>query len=489
MAACGGGGSDPPQQTEASRSDIAFASSTASVTPFIALAKFTGRSLAEVSAVAFTIAPRAGAYARPVHVTWSLAALQARGDAPGDGTLTLPVFGLYANASNAVSVDVTFQDGSIQTLPISLATAAYVDPNGIYDHPAILQARDPGVSLGFDYIYLKSGLGTPIVIDTDGAIRWVATGLDSSFSSTFTDGTFIVGNQKTPALYRLELDGTLTAGSAGLATAVDFTHNIGPGKTALLAEFDTRIDGIVNTESTIAEMTPAGAILAQWDFAKIIGDYMTSHGDNAADFVRPGANWLHLNSSIYDPSDDSLIASSRENFVIKVDYATGDIVWILGDPTKYWYTFPSLRAKALALPVGDFYPIGQHALSFTSDGLLMLYDDGAPSFDQPPGEPAGATRPYSVVSAYAIDPAAMTAHEVWRYDHGQDIKTPMCGSAYQGANQSLLIDYATADASTHTRLVGLDAAHHVAFDYEYANESCSTGWNAQPIAFNALSIQ
>jgi hypothetical protein len=83
----------------------------------------------------------------------------------------------------------------------------------------------------------------------------------------------------------------------------------------------------------------------------------------------------------------------------------------------------------------------------------------------------------------------MTGHEVWRYDHGQDIKTPMCGSAYEGNDQSLLIDYATADSSTHTRLVGLDANHAVAFDYEYANANCSTGWNARPIAFDALDIE
>ena len=43
------------------------------------------------------------------------------------------------------------------------------------------------------------------------------------------------------------------------------------------------------------------------------------------------------------------MVSSRENFVMKLDYHTGNIIWILWDPSKYWYTFPSLRAKALTL--------------------------------------------------------------------------------------------------------------------------------------------
>ena len=93
-------------------------------------------------------------------------------------------------------------------------------------------------------------------------------------------------------------------------------------------------------------------------------------------------------------------------------YSTGMIIWILGDPTKYWNTFPSLRAKALTLAPGGLYPIGQHVLSITSDGLLMLFNDGLGSLNQPASEPAGQTRTYSAVSAYSIDQASMTATEV-----------------------------------------------------------------------------
>src|SRR4029077_11527523 len=142
-------------------------------------------------------------------------------------------------------------------------------------------------------------------------------------------------------------------------------------------------------------------VFNHWDLAAILSAYMVSRGDDASAFVRPGVDWFHSNSTAYDPSDDSIIVSSRENFVIKVDYNTGNIIWILGDPSKYWYTFPSLRAKALTLAPGGLYPIGQHAPSITSNGLLMLFNDGAGSFNQPAGAPAGDTRTYSTVSAYS----------------------------------------------------------------------------------------
>jgi hypothetical protein len=189
-----------------------------------------------------------------------------------------------------------------------------------------------------------------------------------------------------------------------------------------------------------------------------------------------------MNAATYDPSDDSVIVSSRENFLIKLDYSTGRIVWILGDPTKYWYTFPSLRAKALALETGGLYPIGQHAVSITPDGRVMVFNDGYPSLNQPPGAPAGQSRTYSAVSAYSIDAASGNAQEVWRFDYGQTIFTPYCSSAYELPGGSLLVNYAADANGTGARLVGLDAAHDVVFDFAYPTTGCATSWNAVPIA-------
>ena len=132
-------------------------------------------------------------------------------------------------------------------------------------------------------------------------------------------------------------------------------------------EFDM---GGQDLETNIAEIDDTGTIYNQWNMATIIRDYMTSHGDDASAFVRPGQDWFHTNSAAYDPSDDSLIVSSRENFVIKVGYSTGNIIWILGDTTKYWYTFPSLRAKALTLTAG-LPPIGQHGIKDIQRSLLV----------------------------------------------------------------------------------------------------------------------
>ena len=125
-------------------------------------------------------------------------------------------------------------------------------------------------------------------------------------------------------------------------------------------------------ESVNIEVDAAGKILKEWDLAQIISDAMTAGGDDPGKFVFPSPfDWFHNNATTYNRADDSLIVSSRENFVICIDYETGAIKWILGDTTKLWYPFPSLAQYALTLAPGSLPPIGQHASSLT-------YDQGPP---------------------------------------------------------------------------------------------------------------
>jgi hypothetical protein len=483
----------PARESQAAASDIRATGTERGITPFIAFVDLSGAGITDLAAIEFTISPRDGSVSRPVHVHYAMAALVRAGRVLGPGVagswIRLPVFGLYAGVVNQVAVQLDFNDGSAKQLIAPVTTPPYEDPNGIYDHLAILKPRGQGTTLGFDFFVLKSNLGSPVILDSDGAVRWVGAGVSSAFSSALVGDGFVIGGQSAPSVYRLGLDGSLSSEDV-LPTPpyINFHHNIDYGKQGLLAELNLDANGVQILESNIIELSSAGLIVNRWDLGAILSAYMSAHGDDPTAFVRPGADWFHSNAATYDPRDDSLIVSSRENFLIKLDYATGDILWILGDPTKYWYTFPSLRAKALTLARGGLYPIGQHAVSITSDGLIMIFNDGAPSFSQPPGAPIGESRTYSAVSAYSIDVASGTAQEVWRFDYGQSIYSYVCSSVYEASGKSLLIDYATADNATQVRLVGLDGTHNVVFDFSYPANGCATSWNAVPIALDDFVI-
>jgi arylsulfate sulfotransferase len=496
LCGCGGGAgststSVTPVGTQAQQSDISIAGSKPGVTPFISSVQIAGQSVNQMTSLTFSISPMPNSVSQPVNVTWSALALAANGYLQ-DNLLNLPVFGLYAGYQNQVSFEFAFDDGSVQQLQYQISTAPYTDPTGVYLNPTIVQARAPGSNLGFNFFILKSLLGSPVIVDTDGQVRWVvpASGTTAVY---FANGQFVTGSETSASVTELQLDGTQSALLVDLPQPLlaTFTHNIDPGPSGLLAEFNGTDDLGDSIDDVVAEISPFSnqPPIQTFDMGDILTTYMQNNGDDPSAFVRPDADWFHVNASTYDPSDNTVIISSRENFLIKVNYSTHDIVWILGDPTKYWYTFPSLRAKALTLDAGGDYPIGQHAVSITSDGYVMVFNDGLGSASQPPGEPAGLTRTYSEVSAYSVDTAAMTAQNVWNFNYGQSIYSEVCGSSYESTGNSYLVDFATADNATEARLVGLDPNQNVVFDFQYASPSpCAAAWNAIPIPMENLQI-
>jgi arylsulfate sulfotransferase len=494
LYACGGGSVNPsPHQSgsQAQQSDIAIAGSQPGMTPFIASVELLGQSVFQLTSVEFTIAPKPNSVSEPVNVTWSAAALSSRGYFQGYSVL-LPVFGLYQGYQNQVVFQLTFKDGSTQQLQSEITTAPYTDPTGVYLNPTVIKARAPGSTLGFNFFIMKSLLVSPVIVDTDGELRWVVPAAGTT-SVYFGNGEFVTGNETAPIVTSLQLDGTQSTLPTDLPQPLlaGFSHNIDPGPNGLLAGFNGYDDLGVGTDDIVSEIAPFSGQppFQTYDMAEILRSYMLKNGDDASAFVRPGIDWFHFNASTYDPSDDTVIISSRENFLIKLNYLTHDIVWILGDPTKYWYTFPSLRAKALLLDAGGDYPIGQHAVSITSDGYIMVFNDGLASINQPPGAPAGFQRAYSEVNAYSVNAAAMTAHQVWNFNYGQSIYSAVCGSSYEAPGKTYLVDFATADDFQQARLVGLDSNLNVVFDFQYASPSdCAAAWNAIPMPFEDLQI-
>jgi hypothetical protein len=176
--------------------------------------------------------------------------------------------------------------------------------------------------------------------------------------------------------------------------------------------------------------------------------------------------------------------SSRENFVISLDYDTGAIRWILGDPTKNWYQFPSLRKFALALGKDTLPPIGQHAVSSVKGNALLLFDDGAASLNQ---TPAGDTRDYSAARKYRINAKKKVATETWTYLADPSIYSPFCSSVYEDRHRNYLLDYTLAGPYDTTDIMGLTSKGEVAFHYSYPiAEFCGVAWNAIPVHLEKL---
>jgi arylsulfate sulfotransferase len=452
-------------------------------TPFISFLFLTLDRPADIKSIGFTIVPKSGSVTRPVSVTYSKNYLQQRGFISGlDPEIMLPVFGLYANNLNTVVLTYSFLNGSTQEQTVLVPAGAFVDPCRFNAH-TVIQARTTARDLSYDYILLKDKCGgySPTIIDTDGEIRWVGIPVAVDFSSTlFQNGVYLATGV---TLYRMEFDGASSPVASYPGTVAFFHHNIDYGKRGLILEADTA----AQTEATDLEVDVDGNILKVWDLATIISNAMVAGGDDPSQFVSPAPrDWFHNNAVAYRKSDDSLVISSRENFVICIDYNTGAIKWILGDPTKKWFQFASLRQFALTLGPGTLPPIGQHSVSFTDDDKLLLFDDGQNSLNH---VPAGQQRNYSAPRKYDINLTTRVATEIWNYPNGQSLFSAFCSSIYEDSPDNYLIDYSIISnlrESPAMELIGLSASGTPVFDYRYSTVGCNSAWNAIPVHLDSM---
>ncbi len=465
---------------QANDTSIRITGHTPGATPFISKVTLAISNTSVLKSIQFTVIPKPGSVARPLSGTYANSYLVDRGfENQQTGEVILPVYGLYDGYNNLITLTYRFMDGSAAQANFRIPTAAFNDPCG-YKNPTFLQHRN-SAALSYDYIMVKGACSdfSPAIIDTDGALRWVGTAGRSSFVTTFFDNAiYLAGGTQ---LYRIELDGAVTLIGDYRDRGISFFHhNIDSCKVGLILEAVTPSQH----ESTVIEVdASSGNVLKTWNLADIISAAMRAGGDDPSQFVYPAPNdWFHNNSVAYNRADDSLIVSSRENFLICLDYATGAIKWILGDPTKKWYQFPSLRRYALTLAPGSLPPIGQHAISVTFDQNILVFDNGQKSIFE---QPAGEQRSYSTPRKYKLDLNARTATEVWNLEMGQSMWCPFCGSVYEDAPLNYLVDFTFAHGVTNESLsqwIGLNSAGEMVFGYQYQSlAGCLTAFNAIPI--------
>jgi arylsulfate sulfotransferase len=416
---------------------VAVTAQEPGASPFISFVHLHTAETSSLESVRFTIRPKPGSVTRPLSARYASAYLGGRGylHLPNN-EVVVPVFGLYAGYTNSVQLECRFGGGTFVTTDVSILTAQFTDR--IFNHPVVVQARSRETRLSYDYIMLKSFYDgdSPRIIDTDGELRWVGT------EHAVTMNTILYDN------------------------SIFFSHG---------------------AESTVMEVDTSGNVLHAWNLAQIISNAMLAGNDDATQFV-PAAgtqvDWFHGNSAAYRPADDTIVISSRENFVIALDYQSGTIKWILGDPTKQWHQFASLRRYALTATPGSHYPVGQHAVSFFRQKLL-LFDDGYYSLAH---TPAGENRMYSAPRKYEIDPAAGTATETWNY--WTDIYSPICSSVYEDRANNYLVDYATAGPYEYAEIIGLRPGKVKVFDYKFTEENTAqTAWNAAILHLEDLNFE
>ena len=217
----------------------------------------------------------------------------------------------------------------------------------------------------------------------------------------------------------------------------------------------------------------AGKTLSNEDLQKL--DQQGSFGDIVG--TGPGRNWAHVNSVDYDPTDDSIIISSRHQCAVIKIGRDKKVKWILGASRgwkKPWsdLLLTPVDASGKKLQCGDAacentdfdWTWTQHTAfridtkSNANTMYLSVFDNGdGRAFEQPPLP----DMKYSRAVIYKIDQKKRTVEQIWEYgkEQGHDWFSPVTSLVeYMPDKDSVVVYAATAGANYDLKTDGLTSA-------------------------------
>lgn len=355
-------------------------------------------------------------------------------------THAIPVLGMYADTSNTIHITLTDKKDNVYTGSVAVKTEALP---GFFPEIDIVKVDRSKMEPGFHLIELlvaNNGLfhSYTLMFDDNGAIRWYMD-MSSAGKICYSPLRLKNGNWLYLSwidLYELDELGQLVRKDQMWGHAAD--HHIielpngnllmgGSKKDASVVRdgqsISTRYDYIIEWERT-----PPGRTVKEWDLGQVLDVNRAVFPSDYSLDVK--ADWFHINSIAQSHRDQSLIASGRNQGVVKVD-ALNNPKWILA-PHKSWgksgrsgngfntsdflltavdtdgAPYPEEIQQGLRAAEDFEWPTGQHSISVLDNGNVVLFDNGlSRNFENKPA--------YSRAVEYRIDEDKKTIQQVWEY--------------------------------------------------------------------------
>jgi arylsulfate sulfotransferase len=342
------------------------------------------------------------------------------------------ILGLTADATFQVVVTAVGEDGPNGVLGLSITTAPLPEPfPELVVETSIPESMEPGLTM-FDIGGTENYL---VIIDPQGRVVWlyVPPGPGVGDVRLLPNGNllYLAG----PEMYEMTMLGDIVRHIEPEERDHNFHHEVFPTVegTYLTLGFDIRevddfhtsetdaepLATVDVTDDTILEVEADGTVVRRHNLLDILDPSRIGYDSLSEHFRLETPNdWAHANGIIAD--GDSVIVSVRhQDTVFKARLDTGELEWILA-PHDNW---SSAFQPYLLEPSGEGFAwsFHQHAPQVTTDGTLLMFDNGnhrASPYDGQ--EPTPAAQSYSRAVEYRIDEANMTVEQVWQYGAGLD---------------------------------------------------------------------
>lgn len=316
----------------------------------------------------------------------------------------LPIYGLYADTSNEVVISY----GDVEKR-LEIKTEALPDD---FIMPTSVEAQKSMLDNEL-YFFTPSSSGYTCAYDINGDVRWYLTINALWEINRLSNGHLMVSTERLvnspyymSGLYEMDLLGKIYT-EISLEGGYHHDYFELPSGNLLVASNDfNNDDGTV--EDYIVEVNRnTGDIVKTWDLKDIL-NMEDGKSENWTEY-----DWFHNNSVWYDEATNSITLSGRhQDAVINIDYDTGELNWIIGDPTNWSEEYQ----KYFFTPVGDDFEWqwSQHAAMITPEGYVFVLDNGN-NKSKIESEYVPAEDSYTRGVMYKIDTDAMTIEQIWEY--------------------------------------------------------------------------
>ena len=169
-----------------------------------------------------------------------------------------------------------------------------------------------------------------------------------------------------------------------------------------------------------------GAIIFEWRGL----DYFAPEDAIGPSLTGGHIDAIHMNSIDFDADGSVLISCRNQSQCLKIDRATGDVIWRLGRDSSAVDSFYAGQFTFL----NEAHPFSwQHDIRPVGPNRYTIFDNG---------EKRGAT--YSRGVEYELDTALMTATNVWEYPSDQSYTSFIMGNTQRLPNGNTLMNFVEA---------------------------------------------
>ena len=343
---------------------------------------------------------------------------------PADTVHILPVYGLYADYDN--TVELVLSGGEREKVII---TTEPLPP----EVPVPTFCKGSREHMGDNVIFLtQTSKADALACDYCGDVRWYLTVNVCFDLKRLANGRLLVGTDRliklpyyVSGVYEMGVHGKIYREYRLPGGYHHDTFEMEDGNILMLSQIPDR-DTVEDVLVLVDRQT--GEIVRTWDYREILPyNCPTTYSGSAS-----AHDWFHNNAVWYDKKTDSITLSGRhQDAVINIDFKTGALNWILGDPEGWPEEYVE---KYFFRPISEPFEWSyeQHGVVVCPDGDIMMFDNGHYR-SKVKAHYSKAKDSYSRGVRYHIDREARTIEQVWQYgkERGADFFSPyICNVEY-----------------------------------------------------------